>query len=46
MPTYKLIYFPGRGRGEVSRYILAAGGADFEDCRVTMDKWPEVKKSM
>ena len=46
MPTYKFIYFNGRGRGEVTRYLLAAAGVDFEDHRLTFDSWPAVKPTV
>ena len=33
MGDFKLAYFDGRGRAEVLRLTLAAGGKKFEDCR-------------
>jgi len=38
MPSYKLSYFAGRGRAEISRIILAEAGVKWEDDRVT--DWP------
>ena len=35
----KLTYFNGRGRGELSRLILAQAGVDYEDHRVGFDEW-------
>ena len=35
MPNIKLTYFNGRGRGETARLILAYGGMDYEDRRVS-----------
>ncbi|CAO4366061.1 unnamed protein product [Caenorhabditis nigoni] len=43
MVAYKLTYFNGRGAGEVIRQIFAYAGQDFEDVRVTMEQWPELK---
>jgi len=42
MPTYKLTYFNGRGRAEISRLIFAQAGVKYEDVRVK-DEWPELK---
>ena len=41
--TYKLSYFAGRGRAEVSRLILAEAGVEWEDDRVT--DWPGTLKA-
>jgi glutathione S-transferase len=38
MPSYKVVYFDGRGRAELSRLILTASGTPFEDVRVK--DWP------
>jgi glutathione S-transferase len=46
MPSYKLIYFDGRGRGEICRYLLAAAGVDFEDQRLTYATWPAIKPTV
>ena len=35
----KLTYFNGRGRGELSRIILAQAGVEYEDHRITFDEW-------
>lgn len=44
----KLIYFKkwGMGLAELSRLILAHAGADYEDCRIEMEEWPDLKPSM
>jgi len=39
----KFTYFDGRGRGEVSRLILAAAGQPFEDVRIAFEDWPALK---
>nr|AYN44485.1 glutathione S-transferase S12/13 [Brachionus calyciflorus] len=43
MPSYKLTYFNGRGRAELTRLIFAAAGAQFEDERVA--DWPGTAKA-
>jgi glutathione S-transferase len=43
MSTYKLYYFNGRGRAEVSRLIFAAAGQKFEDIRFEQNQWPSHK---
>ena len=43
MPTYKLIYFNARGRGELIRYVFAQAGVQYEDFRVSKEKWAEIK---
>ena len=46
MSTYKLHYFNGRGRAEVSRLIFAAAGQKFEDTRFEREQWPALKSQM
>ncbi|CAF1581110.1 unnamed protein product [Adineta steineri] len=46
MPSYKLTYFNGRGRAEVSRLIFAAAGQKYEDVRYEFDQWPAHKAEM
>jgi glutathione S-transferase len=43
MSTYKLYYFNGRGRAEVSRLIFAAAGHKYEDIRYEHADWPAHK---
>lgn len=43
MPTYKFTYFDGRGRGELCRYVFLAADKDFEDERLTFEKWMPLK---
>ncbi|CAH1248726.1 HPGDS [Branchiostoma lanceolatum] len=45
MPSYKLIYFDGRGRGEIARLLFAAGGIKYEDHRIppTAEAWGQFK---
>ncbi|XP_077999205.1 uncharacterized protein LOC144452069 [Glandiceps talaboti] len=45
MPKYVLTYFNVRARAEVSRLIFAAAGVDFEDVRVSREKWGDMKNS-
>jgi prostaglandin-H2 D-isomerase / glutathione transferase len=44
--TYKLHYFNGRGRAEVSRLIFATVGQQFEDIRYESSEWPSYKSKM
>ena len=46
MSTYKLIYFNGRGRAEVSRLIFVAAGQKYEDARFEREQWPSLKSQM
>jgi len=41
--TFKLSYFPGRGRAEVTRLLFAAADIKYEDHRIPSDQWPTVK---
>lgn len=44
-PLYKLIYFNARGKAEHIRFIFAYAGVEYEDERISQDKWPELKRS-
>ena len=46
MSSYKLHYFNGRGRAEVSRLIFATVGQKFEDIRYEHSEWPALKACM
>nr|AFQ35985.1 glutathione S-transferase sigma 3 [Mytilus galloprovincialis] len=39
MPSYKLSYFKGKGRGELARLMFAAAGKEFEDERLAGEEW-------
>nr|QUF59417.1 glutathione S-transferase GSTS12/13-2 [Brachionus angularis] len=43
MSSYKLTYFNGRGRAEITRLIFAAAGVEFEDVRYEFSEWPNKK---
>jgi len=43
--SYKLTYFNGRGRAELSRLIFAQAGVQYEDVRVEHSDWPQLKPS-
>ena len=43
MPSYKIVYFNARGAAEISRLVLAAAGAEYEDERVEREDWPSKK---
>ncbi|XP_046969313.1 glutathione S-transferase 2-like [Vanessa cardui] len=45
MPKYVFHYFPVKALGESARLLLAYGGQEFEDNRVTMEDWPAFKPS-
>ena len=45
MPTYKLYYFPGRGRAELIRWIFAQAGVQYEDIRKSGEDWAAFKPS-
>ena len=47
MPSYKLIYFDARGRGETARMLFKLAGVDFVDKRVDYPsaEWDELKRS-
>ncbi|MCE2196778.1 hypothetical protein GQ599_09550, partial [Streptococcus thermophilus] len=43
---YKLVYFNGRGRAELTRWIFAYGGIPYIDERYEKEEWPEKKKTI
>ena len=43
MPTYRISYFPGRGRAEVMRLLFAQAGVEYEDRRLEGDEWQALK---
>jgi glutathione S-transferase len=44
MEKFKLTYFDfNGGRGEPARLAMRIGGIEFEDCRIPVAEWPEVK---
>ena len=46
MPAkFKLSYFDIRGRAELPRLVFAAAGKEFEDERLSGDKWTAFKPS-
>ena len=46
MPSYKLIYFNLRGRGEMIRLMFAAAGVQYEDCRLTKEEFLKLKEGI
>lgn len=46
MSSMKLYYFNFRLRGEAIRHILEVGKVKYEDIRIKMDEWPELKAKM
>lgn len=44
-PAYKLTYFNITALGEPIRFLLNYGRIEFEDCRVEMEQWPQLKPS-
>lgn len=45
-PLVKLVYFPLRGRAELTRQILAAADIAHEEEVVSFEEWPSRKPSM
>ena len=45
MSSYKLTYFNARGRAEGARLVFAQAGVEYEDKRVTMEEWAQLKPS-
>jgi len=43
MTLYKLTFFNIRGRAEVTRLIFAVAGVEYEDNRIEMSDWAELK---
>jgi len=43
MPSFKLTYFPARGAAELTRYILAYGGVEYDDNRIKGPEWGPLK---
>jgi glutathione S-transferase len=43
MSHYKLTYFNGRGRAEISRLVFAAAGVEYEDVRIQREDWAALK---
>ena len=41
----EFVYFDIHGLGVMPRMVLAAGGVDFTDTRLTFPQWAEMKKS-
>ncbi|CAH1781163.1 unnamed protein product [Owenia fusiformis] len=46
MPSYKLIYFNGKGRAECLRLLFKLKGVEFEDKRVEIADWASVKPTL
>ena len=48
MPSYKLIYFKARGSGELSRFVFAQAGVEYEDVRLEYggEEWAAQKPTM
>ncbi|KAM4781356.1 hematopoietic prostaglandin D synthase isoform 3-T3 [Cyanocitta cristata] len=46
MPQYKLTYFNLRGRAEISRYLFAYSGKEYEDHRIEAADWPKIKPTI
>ncbi|XP_022086124.1 S-crystallin SL11-like isoform X2 [Acanthaster planci] len=43
MPSYKVVYFDGRGRAEPARMMLRYAGQKFEDVRYSPEEWAKHK---
>ena len=45
MPKYKLVYFNNKGLAEIARMLFLLADVEFEDHRITVEQWPDVKPS-
>lgn len=45
MSTYKLTYFKGKGRAEITRKLFKLGDQKFEDERLEKEVWEKMKDS-
>lgn len=45
MGKFKLLYFAGKGRGQPIRLLLHIAGVDFDDVKVTLKEWKDIKAS-
>lgn len=45
MTQYRLVYFDGKSRGELIRWMLKFTKQDFEDVRVSFQEWSQIKQS-
>ena len=43
--TPKLVYFNGKGKGEVTRHMFTLAGVKFEDKRYSFEEWGILKTS-
>ena len=41
--SYRLLYFPARGRGEFIRFAFLIAGVEFEDCYIEKETWATLK---
>ncbi|XP_078037203.1 glutathione S-transferase-like [Augochlora pura] len=46
MPSYKLTYFNYTGLAEPIRFLLHQCGIQFEDERIALEDWPQIKTQM
>ena len=46
MPNYKLIYFNGKGRAEIVRFVFVQAGVEYEDVRVTGEEFGKMKPTL
>ena len=45
MPHYRLIYFGVRGYAETIRMLFAVSGVQYDDKRIDINQWNELKPS-
>lgn len=45
MGKFKLFYFASKGRGQPIRLLLHIAGVEFDDVKVTLEEWKDIKAS-
>ena len=43
-PSVKIVYFPAKGRAELTRFVLAVGGQPWNEEVISFEKWGTMKE--